>query len=73
MSLTCAPCVVTTGAAPVTSTVFSRLPIAIEDLSAQGGQTDQPLDLGTIIMPMQPHLRVGRAAPPLEPEPDPAA
>jgi RNA polymerase sigma factor (sigma-70 family) len=37
--------------------------INIGDLSASGGQSDEPLDVGTLMMGLQPRLRLGQPAP----------
>jgi RNA polymerase sigma factor (sigma-70 family) len=42
-----------------------NLPVEIGDLSAQGGQSDEPLNLGTIVLKRTPGLRIGQPAPAL--------
>jgi RNA polymerase sigma factor (sigma-70 family) len=39
--------------------------VIVEDLSKQGGRSDEPLDLGTLTLEVQQRLRVGKPAPPL--------
>jgi RNA polymerase sigma factor (sigma-70 family) len=41
-----------------------RMPVTVGDLAAEGGQSDKPLDLGTLTLELHPRLRLGKPAPP---------